>query len=222
MATIKETPERTAPTPPPNPAGDSKKRTFGITELAVSNGTSVFLLTLMIFFFGLSAYQSIPKEQFPEVSLPTVFINTPYPGNSAAEIENLVTRPIERELQSVTGIKDITSSSVQDFSVVIAEFESGEDIDAAVVHGPGLRWAAIGPHLTYHVGGGPGGMAAYLDHLGASQEKRWASLGTPRLTDALRSRLTAGVEAAAGGRSVAELEEERDRRVAAALRALRT
>ena len=131
MATIlpeDQTPQR----PASSKAGDEQKRTFGITELAVGNGTSVFLLTLMIFLFGLGAYSSIPKEQFPEVSLPTVFINTPYPGNSAEDIENLVTRPIERELQSVTGIKDITSSSVQDFSVVIAEFQSGEDIDEAV------------------------------------------------------------------------------------------
>ena len=121
-----------------NPAPDfdqhpnQEKRSFGITELAVDNSTSVFLLTIMIFVFGLLAYQTIPKEQFPEISLPTVYINTPYPGNSAEDIENLVTRPIERELQSVTGIKDITSSSVQDFSIVIAEFNSDEDIDQAV------------------------------------------------------------------------------------------
>ncbi len=110
----------------------AKKRTFGITEVAVANATSVLLLTLMILLFGFAAYQSIPKEQFPEVSLPTVFINTPYPGNSAKDMENLVTRPIERELQGVNGIKDITSSSVQDFSVIIAEFDSDADIDEAV------------------------------------------------------------------------------------------
>ena len=108
------------------------KRSFGLTELSVANGTSVFLLTLMIRIFGLLAYDSIPKEQFTEISLPTVYINTPYPGNSAEDIENLVTRPIERELQGVTGIKDITSSSVQDFSVVIAEFNSDQDIDESL------------------------------------------------------------------------------------------
>ncbi|MFK8057313.1 MAG: efflux RND transporter permease subunit [Saprospiraceae bacterium] len=110
---------------------EEPKRRFGITEISVSNGTSVFLLTMMIMIFGLGAYNTIPKEQFPEVSLPTIFINTPYPGNSAEEIENLVTRPIERELQGVTGIDNITSSSVQDFSVVIAEFGSDENIEEA-------------------------------------------------------------------------------------------
>lgn len=113
------------------PKAEDKKRTFGITEVSVSNGTSVFLITLMILIFGLGAYQSIPKEQFPEITLPTIYINTPYPGNSAEDIENLVTRPIEKELQSITGIKDIKSSSLQDFSIVIAEFNSDEDIDEA-------------------------------------------------------------------------------------------
>lgn len=97
---------------------------------------------------------------------------------------------------------------------------SVEDIDAAVVHGPGLRWATIGPHLTYHVGGGPGGIGAYLDHLGESQERRWADLGTPRLTAEVKRRITEGVLREADGRSVADLEAERDRRIATALRAL--
>lgn len=97
---------------------------------------------------------------------------------------------------------------------------SVEDIDAAVVHGPGLRWAAIGPHLTYHVGGGAGGIGHYLDHLGASQERRWASLGTPRLTPELKREITRGVLREADGRSVEALEDERDRRIARALRAL--
>lgn len=97
---------------------------------------------------------------------------------------------------------------------------SVEDIDAAVVHGPGLRWAAIGPHLTYHLGGGPGGIGAYLERLGASQERRWADLGAPRLTPEVRGRIGEGVRQEAGGRSVGDLEAERDRRIAAALRAL--
>ena len=86
----------------------------------------------MIFIFGLFAYDQVPKEQFPEVELPQVYINTPYFGNSAADIENLVTRPIEKELQSVDGLKVIKSTSVQDFSVITVEFNSDEDFDDAV------------------------------------------------------------------------------------------
>lgn len=85
------------------------------------------------------------------------------------------------------------------------------DIDKALIHGPAMRWAVQGTHLTYHLGGGPGGIRHYLDHLGPSQEKRWQSLGRMRLTDEIKAMLVAGIESEAAGRSVAELEAERDR-----------
>lgn len=111
---------------------EQNKRTFSLTNLAVNNGTTVFLLTIMILIFGLYAYDQVPKEQFPEVEFPEVYINTPYFGNSAADIENLVTRPLEKELQSVDGVKIIRSTSVQDFSVITVEFNSDEDFDDAL------------------------------------------------------------------------------------------
>ena len=107
-------------------------REFGLSSLAVDNAISVFILTFMVFLFGIDAYQKMPKEQFPEVDFPTVYINTPYFGNSAADIENLITRPIERELKSISGIKDIRSTSIQDYSVITVEFEADEDLDEAV------------------------------------------------------------------------------------------
>ena len=102
-------------------------REFNLTTFAVDNATSVIILSLMILFFGIFSYQRMPKEQFPEATLPTIFINTPYPGNSAKDIENLVTRPIEKELQSINGVKDIRSTSVQDFSGITVEFGTDED-----------------------------------------------------------------------------------------------
>ncbi|MCB0571385.1 MAG: efflux RND transporter permease subunit [Phaeodactylibacter sp.] len=104
---------------------------FSLSSLAVDNGTSVFIITLMIMLFGIQAYENMPKEQFPEVDWPTVYINTPYFGNSAVDIENLVTRPIEKELQSITGVKDIKSTSIQDYSVITAEFNADMDLDDA-------------------------------------------------------------------------------------------
>lgn len=111
---------------------ENKKRTFSLTNLAVDNGTSVFLLAIMILIFGLFAYDQVPKEQFPEVDFPQVYINTPYFGNSAADIESLVTRPLEKELQGVDGVKVIRSTSIQDFSVITVEFNSDENFDDAV------------------------------------------------------------------------------------------
>ncbi|KAA3632061.1 MAG: AcrB/AcrD/AcrF family protein [Bacteroidetes bacterium] len=107
-------------------------RQFGLTTIAVDNATSVFLITLMIVIFGLRSYNSTPKESFPEISIPTVFVNTPYFGNSASDIENLVSRPIEKELAQISEITDLTSSSVQDFSLIVAEFSTDTDIDEAV------------------------------------------------------------------------------------------
>jgi len=109
-----------------------KLREFGLSSFAVDNATSVFLVALMIFLFGISSYISIPKEQFPEASLPTVYINTPYFGNSAEEIENLISRPLEKEIESISGLKKITSTSIQDFSVMIAEFDADLEIEDAV------------------------------------------------------------------------------------------
>ncbi|MEZ4949355.1 MAG: efflux RND transporter permease subunit [Saprospiraceae bacterium] len=104
---------------------------FGLTSLAVDNATSIFILAFMVFLFGLYSYTSVPKESFPEIPWPKIYINTVYFGNSAKDIENLITRPIEKELALVSEIKDITSSSLQDYSLIVAEFDSDVDIDDA-------------------------------------------------------------------------------------------
>lgn len=92
------------------------------------------------------------------------------------------------------------------------------DIDAAVCNGPGLRWAIMGPHMTYHLGGGRGGIEHYLSHLGPSQVSRWASLGQPSLTADLQKQIVAGVLEEAAGRSVEELEARRDQALMDVLR----
>ncbi|WP_296762797.1 3-hydroxyacyl-CoA dehydrogenase NAD-binding domain-containing protein [Sediminimonas sp.] len=94
-----------------------------------------------------------------------------------------------------------------------------EAIDAALVNGPGLRWSVLGAHMAYHLGGGAGGMAGYLSHLGPSQARRWAALGTPSLTQDVQQALVAGVEREAAGRGIAELESTRDKALIAVLRA---
>jgi carnitine 3-dehydrogenase len=95
-----------------------------------------------------------------------------------------------------------------------------EDVDAAVSHGPGLRWAIMGPCLTYHLGGGAGGITHYLEHLGPSQARRWASLGNPSFGPEMQARIAEGVLAEAAGRTVEELEAERDRALVGILRLL--
>lgn len=93
------------------------------------------------------------------------------------------------------------------------------DIDAALCNGPGLRWALMGPHMTYHLGGGAGGIAGYLAHLGPSQQKRWDALGKPTLGPELQKAIIDGVAAETAGRSIPELETRRDEGLLALLKA---
>lgn len=94
------------------------------------------------------------------------------------------------------------------------------DIDKAMSGGPGLRWAFMGPHMTYHLGGGAGGIANYFEILGASQERRWEALGAPELTDEVKQQIIAGVAEEAAGRSIDELAAARDETLLNLLKAL--
>ena len=91
-------------------------------------------------------------------------------------------------------------------------------VDAALVHGPGLRWSVAGAHMNYHLGGGPAGMKGYLEHLGQSQQRRWATLGNPELSPEVCESLVQGIETASGGLPVEQLEDLRDERLIALLK----
>jgi len=95
--------------------------------------------------------------------------------------------------------------------LVAAGVASVADVDTAISEGPGLRWALMGPHLTFHLAGGAGGMAHFLEQLGPPLESWWNDLGAPTLSPEVREALTAGVAAEAGGRDIASLAAERDR-----------
>src|SRR5690625_7632671 len=99
--------------------------------MAVDNESTIFLFTLMVLVFGLRSYRSMPKEQFPEVSYPTVFVNTPYFGNSTPDIEDLITRPLEKEIITIIGLERMSWFSIQDFSVFSVEFDPNVDLDEA-------------------------------------------------------------------------------------------
>jgi 3-hydroxyacyl-CoA dehydrogenase len=95
--------------------------------------------------------------------------------------------------------------------LVAAGVASVADVDTAISEGPGLRWALMGPHLTFHLAGGAGGMAHFLAQLGPPLESWWDELGNPRLSPEVRQALTAGVAAEAEGRDIPTLAGERDR-----------
>jgi len=107
-------------------------REFKLTTLALKNRNTIFMLTGVIILFGIFSYRNLPKELFPEIVLPTVLVNTIYPGNPPLDIENLITRPIEKEVEGVKGIKEITSTSTQDASLIFVEFNTDVDIKIAL------------------------------------------------------------------------------------------
>ncbi len=102
-----------------------------ITNLAISYRTSVLVLTVLLIFGGLLAYSTIPKESFPSIEIPNIIVTTVYPGASPDDIESLITQPIEREIQSVNGIKEIRSTSTEGVSTVVIEFDPDISIDDA-------------------------------------------------------------------------------------------
>ena len=97
---------------------------FNPSNWPINNRTSIYVLTIIITLIGLVSYMNLPKEQFPEVKFPQIIVQTINPGTSPENMENLVSKPIEKQLKNISGIKKVTSNSFQDFSVVIAEFNT--------------------------------------------------------------------------------------------------
>ena len=112
--------------------GDRSFKEFRLTSIAVDHATSVIVLFLFIMIAGLLSYRAIPKESFPETEIPTIAVNTIYPGVSPADVESLVTRKIEEELNTISDVKELTSTSVEGYSSVVVEFESSVDMNEAL------------------------------------------------------------------------------------------
>jgi multidrug efflux pump len=107
------------------------EKEFKPTSWSIDNKVSIYVGTIIICLAGILTYIGLPKENFPEVVFPQIFIATIYPGAAPADIENLITKEIEKEIKSISGVKKIKSNSVQSFSNVIVEFETDIDVDKA-------------------------------------------------------------------------------------------
>ncbi|MEV4320120.1 3-hydroxyacyl-CoA dehydrogenase NAD-binding domain-containing protein [Actinocrispum sp. NPDC049592] len=117
---------------------------------------------------------------------------------------------MDRELPGFLGNRLQEAMWREALHMVAAGEATVSQIDASIAHGPGLRWALMGPLLTFHLAGGPGGMAHMLDHFGPALLEPWTRLAAPELTPDLRDRMVAGCEEEAAGRSIAELARRRD------------
>lgn len=108
-----------------------KFKEFKPSSWSIDNKTSIFVVTIIITLAGILAYNSLPKESFPEITIPKIFVSTIYPGTSPSNMENLVTKPIEKRIKGVSGVKKLTSNSMQDYSNVIVEFSSDVNVAEA-------------------------------------------------------------------------------------------
>lgn len=111
---------------------DKEQRQFKPTFAALKNKNSIYILTILLSFYGLFSYIGMPRELFPEVVIPNILITTPYPGNSPVDIENLVTRPIEKELKSLKNVKKLSSASYEDMSLIVVEFNTDIEVKQAL------------------------------------------------------------------------------------------
>ncbi|MBE0639088.1 MAG: efflux RND transporter permease subunit [Bacteroidales bacterium] len=108
------------------------EKEFSLTNIAVKNRTTVYIFTIILIIAGIVAYQSTPKEKFPEVTFPFFSIATIYVGTSPEDMENLVTYQLEKELKGLKGVKNISSNSIQDFSLIFLEFDTNIDDNRAM------------------------------------------------------------------------------------------
>ena len=104
---------------------------FKLSSWAIDNKTTMYVLIAVILFLGASAYFSMPRENFPEIKETKIYISSLYPGNTAEDIEKLITDPLEDELKTVSNVVEITSTSQEDYSIIIVEFDESISVEAA-------------------------------------------------------------------------------------------
>jgi multidrug efflux pump subunit AcrB len=109
----------------------SVDKEFAFSSWAINNKTTMYVLITLILFLGAGAYFSMPRESFPEIKETKIYISSVYPGNTAEDIEKLITDPIEDKLKTVSNVVEITSTSQEDYSIVIVEFDENISVDDA-------------------------------------------------------------------------------------------
>ena len=110
---------------------DNRKE-FWLSTFAINNRISVMVLVALVAIMGTVSYLTIPKESFPNITVPNIFVVTLYPGVSPEDMESLVTRKLEDELGNISEIKEMTSTSTEGYSSVVLEFDTGIDIEEAL------------------------------------------------------------------------------------------
>lgn len=110
-----------------------KNKDFSISSWAVDNRITVYILTFIIIVMGTMAYINMPREDFPEILENKIYVSTIFPGNAAEDVEKLVVKPLEDQFKNISGVTKVTSSSFQDYGMIVVEFEQKVSIEEAKV-----------------------------------------------------------------------------------------
>ena len=111
--------------------GSSNEKEFFLSSWAIRNSNTMYVFMFVLFFLGLSAFISLPRESFPEINETNVYISTPYPGNTAEDIERFVTDALEEEVKGISNLVEINSTSQDDYSMIILEFDEDIGVELA-------------------------------------------------------------------------------------------
>ena len=110
---------------------EGKGLIYNMVGWLAQNRTTVYIFTFIIFVAGMGIYSSLPKEQFPDIVVPQMVIQTVYAGTTPSDIENTINKPIEKQIKSITGVKRVKSNALQDISVIIVEFNTDVTVPIA-------------------------------------------------------------------------------------------
>ena len=107
------------------------EKEFGLSTWAINNKTTIYVVMILIFLLGISAFNNMPRENFPEIKDTKIYVNSIFPGNTAEDMEKLITDPLEDVLKTVSGVTKITSTSQENVSMVVVEFDESLTIEQA-------------------------------------------------------------------------------------------
>ena len=104
---------------------------FGLSSWAINNKTTIYVMMAIILFLGISAYFSMPRENFPEIKETKIYVSSVFPGNTAEDIEKFITTPLEDKLKTLSNVVKINSTSQEDVSSIVIEFDEDIDVEFA-------------------------------------------------------------------------------------------
>ncbi|RDK88291.1 efflux RND transporter permease subunit [Marinirhabdus gelatinilytica] len=107
------------------------EKEFKLSSWAINNKTTMYVAMALILFLGYSAYNSMPRESFPEIKETKIYVSSVFPGNTAEDIEKLITDPLEDKLKIVSGVVELTSTSQEDYSMIVVEFDDDIPVENA-------------------------------------------------------------------------------------------